>query len=306
MSQFTYTFIIPHKNTPRLLERCLDSIPSRDDIQIVVVDDGSEPRLRPSVGRKDVELLHIDERHTKGAGHARNVGLEVAKGRWVLFADSDDYYVNGFVNVLDCYKDSEFDVIFFNYDHIDGKTGKDMPVNEQQLMIAAYKSPKFDIDYLRFQIFAPWNKMVSRAFLTDNDIRFEEVPNGNDIQYALKIGVNLRKITVVPESLYVHVRTPNSISTRTQTVEQLLCRYRHNVRCNAFNRHIGHKEYSQSHLVCVLVLIKKSLFLRTIPFMVRLLFALPGIIRHRNDWSTAIFGSRDNLQILAGPSECNQ
>ena len=38
---YTYTIIIPHKNAPLLLQRCLDSIPFRDDIQIIVVDDDS-------------------------------------------------------------------------------------------------------------------------------------------------------------------------------------------------------------------------------------------------------------------------
>ena len=37
-----YTVIIPHKNIPELLQRCLDSIPERDDIQVIVVDDNSD------------------------------------------------------------------------------------------------------------------------------------------------------------------------------------------------------------------------------------------------------------------------
>ena len=41
MKDITYTFIIPHHNCPELLDRCLTSIPQRDDIQVIVVDDNS-------------------------------------------------------------------------------------------------------------------------------------------------------------------------------------------------------------------------------------------------------------------------
>ena len=40
-----YSIIIPHKNIPQLLQRCLDSIPVRDDVQVIVVDDNSDSRI---------------------------------------------------------------------------------------------------------------------------------------------------------------------------------------------------------------------------------------------------------------------
>ena len=88
-----YSIIIPHKNIPDLLKRCLDSIPRRNDVQIIVVDDNSDPEKVdfsnfPGVGEKCVEVYFTKE--GKGAGFARNVGLKYAIGKWVLFADADD------------------------------------------------------------------------------------------------------------------------------------------------------------------------------------------------------------------------
>ncbi len=40
-----WSIIVPHHNIPQLLERCLDSIPERDDIQIIVIDDNSDPTI---------------------------------------------------------------------------------------------------------------------------------------------------------------------------------------------------------------------------------------------------------------------
>ena len=49
-----YSFIIPHKNCPVLLNRCLDSIPIRDDVQIIVVDDNSDVDKKPTLSRQDI------------------------------------------------------------------------------------------------------------------------------------------------------------------------------------------------------------------------------------------------------------
>ena len=70
---YTYTIIIPHKNAPLLLQRCLDSIPFRDDIQIIVVDDDSSSDVVdfmdfPGSSREDVEIIFTKE--GKGAGYA--------------------------------------------------------------------------------------------------------------------------------------------------------------------------------------------------------------------------------------------
>ena len=71
MEIINYTFIIPHKNIPNLLRRCLNSIPRRDDIQIIVVDDNSNSDIVdfeyfPGIGEPCVEIYFT--REGKGAG----------------------------------------------------------------------------------------------------------------------------------------------------------------------------------------------------------------------------------------------
>lgn len=92
--EIVYSVIIPHKDIPCLLQRCLDSIPPRDDVQIIVVDDNSSPDIVdfahfPGRDRTDVEILFTKE--GGGAGYARNCGLAGAKGKWLVFADADDF-----------------------------------------------------------------------------------------------------------------------------------------------------------------------------------------------------------------------
>ena len=92
-----FTIIIPHKDIPELLDRCLRSIPHREDIQIIVVDDGSYDVDAVKIVEKSFPwVLFIYEKNSCGPGVARNRGLEKANGEWIVFADADDYFGDGF------------------------------------------------------------------------------------------------------------------------------------------------------------------------------------------------------------------
>ena len=110
-----YSFIIPHKNCPELLQRCIDSIPERDDIQVIVVDDNSEEDKKPDLrSHKNLQVILLDATRSKGAGRARNVGLDHAIGKWLVFADSDDFFVTNLSELLDKYVNDSHDIIYFN------------------------------------------------------------------------------------------------------------------------------------------------------------------------------------------------
>jgi len=88
-----YSIIIPHKNISQLLERCLRSIPSREDLEIIVVDDNSSheeiANIKHFQSQPDIpDFLLLLTSEGKGAGFARNRGVERAKGKWVVFADA--------------------------------------------------------------------------------------------------------------------------------------------------------------------------------------------------------------------------
>lgn len=112
----TFSIIMPHKEIPDLLMRCLKSIPMSEDIQVIVVDDNSADAgiyldKYPELSRFYLEFV----RTTKGgwAGYASNVGLEHAKDKWILFADADDFFVEDMNDIICTYVDLETDVIFF-------------------------------------------------------------------------------------------------------------------------------------------------------------------------------------------------
>ena len=112
----TFSIIIPHYDIPDLLMRCLKSIPVSEDIQVIVVDDNSPDadtylERYPELSRPYLEFIRASK--NGGAGYARNIGLDHAKGKWLLFADADDFYVENMPDIIYSYADSEADVIFF-------------------------------------------------------------------------------------------------------------------------------------------------------------------------------------------------
>ena len=114
---YLLTIIIPNRNILDLLSRCLDSLPRRKDIQIIVVDDASEISQEafagyPGLDDPFVEVVFCSD--AKGAGHARNVGLAKAKGNWLMFVDSDDFLLPSALSLIDKYADSDSDIVYFN------------------------------------------------------------------------------------------------------------------------------------------------------------------------------------------------
>ncbi|MGH2653246.1 MAG: glycosyltransferase family 2 protein [Actinomycetota bacterium] len=84
------TIVIPTHDRPHLVDRAVRSALAQDeqDIEVIVVDDGSTPPYRPSVSDERLRVLRHDE--SKGGNAARNLGLAHARGEWITFLDDDD------------------------------------------------------------------------------------------------------------------------------------------------------------------------------------------------------------------------
>lgn len=209
-----YSFIIPHHNVPNLLNRLLESIPQREDIEIIVVDDNSDEDKKPSITRKDVRLIVLSKEESKGAGHARNVGLDKARGKWLLFADSDDYYLPGFITVLDKYRECDIDILYFNI-------FSEVSNSDQLNILERYMNSEqshHDRCVLGFSNNAPWNKMFSRDFIYYVGEKFEEIPSSNDAWFTNIMAVKSRKIAVEKSILYRYVNNPSGITGRVRPI----------------------------------------------------------------------------------------
>ena len=218
-----FSIIIPHHNIPDLLSRLIDSIPQRDDIEIIVVDDNSEEGKKPNpdLFRKDIQFVFLDKENSKGAGRARNVGIEKATGKWLIFADSDDFFKNGFFDNISNYVDAEEDVIYFLSTSVDNETLKPVATrtNEANQMVN-----KNDLNSLRFRHYVPWSKIVRKKMVDDYQLRYEEVEVSNDALFSVLIGIHAKKVLAVNEVMYVSTVRSGSLFY-TQTLHMAIKRY---------------------------------------------------------------------------------
>lgn len=286
MKEITYTFIIPHHNCPDLLDRCLSSIPQRDDLQIIVVDDNSDADKKPiECGRPEVEYIYIDKNDTKGAGKARNIGLSKAKGKWLLFPDADDRYRDNFLNTLDEYKHLDFDVLYFNSECKDGITNERISHSHLDVLISNYDYSQKYLDRIKFLNNPPWNKMLLRKFVLQNNLHFEEAPNGNDILFSLLAGFYAKKIYVDKRILYSYYRNVNSIVYKSnKSVSSILCKIEHRVKLTYFYNYIGHDDYKIPVFRYLLSLIYVSPLSLTCKLLFNFIIKYPSIYKRRNEW----------------------
>lgn len=232
-----FSIIIPNRNNPELLSKCLDSIPKRDDIQIIVVDDNSDERLvdfnrYPGYDNPNVELVFSKE--GKGAGYARNVGIKYAKGKWLVFCDSDDEIItDSFSRKLDEYLDSDADIIFFDVVVLDYETNEVLSANNPYQNIIRSKKKDRE-DFCRYKLLVPWGKIIKKTLVDSYRIEFDETPVANDAFFSLKTGYYAKTVVVDKTPIYKwFAKRKGSITSKTSK-EFALQHFQCSIRRNAF------------------------------------------------------------------------
>lgn len=241
MDNILCSIIIPHHNLVSLLKRCLDSIPDRRDFEVLVVDDnsdeGSISELKSLDFHKNVKIIYTYE--GKGAGYARNIGIEKANGKWVLFCDSDDFFTSEMPSLVEEYGNSTYDVIFFGFKTVDSETLELMPSR----VIGSDKALKnSDVEYFKYRFHGPWAKMVKKSLIDKYQIRCDEVICSNDTFLAGMIGYYGHKCIVDQRLIYVTTVRQGSL-VHSMNEFSLLTRIDVSLRYNRFLRKIGKNKY---------------------------------------------------------------
>ena len=216
---YNYTIIIPHYNNVDDLQRCLDSIPEREDVQVIVVDDNSDPAKVdfehfPGLGRKNTEVVFSKGENGKGPGYVRNVGIDRAQGRWIVFCDSDDYLLPEVATAMEEYVDNESEVVFFKCakQGVDGVSSDYLAVNK--LIDASRRAGC--ADDIAYGFPCPWGKLIKKDFLLRNGICFQQITGGDDILFSVRIAIALKNYALSDMHLYCVVDRPGSLTRNNQ------------------------------------------------------------------------------------------
>lgn len=210
--KYNFSFIIPHKNVPDLLVRCVNSIPQRDDIEVIIVDDNSKSDIVDNFPIKDSPNVSvIFTKEGLGAGHARNVGLNNSSGKWIIFADSDDFFTDGINTVIEKVLNSEYELYVFETCSVLSDTLK--PTHKRVDGIEGYKKT-YDESILRYCTPNVWGKVFSRDLIVSKGMPFDEEIAANDVKVSVKCGINAKNVLFLPYISYCCTVRGGSISTK--------------------------------------------------------------------------------------------
>ena len=250
MSGIIYSIIIPHYNIPDLLQRALNSIPEREDIEVIIVDDNSDStkidfERFPGLNRPNTHCMLLKK--NGGAGIARNAAISIAKGRWILCIDADDFLLDGAFDKIDKYRYSDSDVVVFKANSCmsDDITKKGKRYHAQQLCdyIDECISGKREVQNLLFSIWSPWCKLVKRKLLIDNQITFAKTSVSEDVIWSTGVAVHSKKAEVSSDYIYCLTEREGSL-TSNATVEKLTIWCNVLKERNAYLHKYNYDEYS--------------------------------------------------------------
>ena len=264
MKEFNFSIIIPHKDIPELLMRCLHSIPERDDVQVIVVDDNSKDadtylEKYPELSRPNLEFYATKE--GKGAGYARNVGLRYAKGEWLIFADADDFFTEHAGELMDKYVRSDSDIVYF-----DSRSVMSNDIQKETKWTTAVSTKRFQgvkTDSIRYTHLIPWAKMIRRSFVECKFIFFDEIPWCNDIFFSVQTGCLAKKIEISDAVFYTYTKRDGSLSdTYYENNYELKIRTRAALKSYQFALDSGYSDVSSicAHFLSTLFGKKKYLY----------------------------------------------
>ncbi|NRT14445.1 glycosyltransferase involved in cell wall biosynthesis [Flavobacterium sp. 28A] len=225
-----FSIIIPVYNVEHYLEQCLDSIlcQSYSAFEIILVNDGSTDsslKICIQYETKDARISIINKANG-GLSDARNVGLLIAKGDYVLFTDSDDYWVGKQVledlNFL--IKKSNPDVIIHEESRFFSKNNIKNKFNQQYLNVTYGDFKKESEALVYYDLFAAcaWDKVIRRVILIENDLFFPLGRKSEDMEWCSRLMMHLKTFVVYPTSFYTYRQARSGSITQNISEQHIM------------------------------------------------------------------------------------
>lgn len=225
-----YSLIIPVYNAEATLRRCLDSVLRQafSDYELLLINDGSTDGS-DAICREYAVLFPQIKYLTKengGVSSARNLGLDRAKGEYILFVDSDDYVSeNYFSTITENLENSSPDLLMFGYRNFGGgcstwNTGVFAETDEERVAQRIAHAMR------RYLFSSLWSKVFKREIIAENHLRFDEkLSIGEDQAFIFEYAMHIGSIASVDDLLYnVDIGDAGSLSRkrRDYLTEQLM------------------------------------------------------------------------------------
>ncbi|MDF2557764.1 MAG: glycosyltransferase [Bacillales bacterium] len=217
--------IVPVYKAEKYLEKCIKSILNQTyrHFELILVEDGSPDQcaeICDLFAMKDSRIRVIHQENA-GVSKSRNVGIDVAKGKYITFVDSDDYIEQTFLEKAILAIESAEADLYIGGIKMETFSG-DLLIKEETLQgkKKSYTSKilleKRDIDYPMILICGPCCKLYKRDILDKNQIRFEpDLSLGEDTYFNMEYLIHCEEVIFSDENFY-HYQRINSDSLYTK------------------------------------------------------------------------------------------
>ena len=228
--------VIPIFNVEAFLPQCLDSLLNQTmkDFEIIAVDDGSTDSsldILMKYADKD-ERITVISQNNNYAGIARNAGISVASGKYIIFLDGDDFFEKDMLEEASYVLDNEkSDLVFFQYKYFNVETNKDEALarginkkNDEGKKYLTVNTSSLGEQLFTFANPMPWNKMMNLDFVKRNNLLFQGLLLSNDVYFSFTSLLSSKRVSLLYKPL-VHYRYNNSNSLRNKRDENPFCFY---------------------------------------------------------------------------------
>lgn len=223
--------IIPIYNVEHYLRKCVDSVLCQNilGIEVILVDDGSPdscPKICDEYALKDsrVKVIH---KTNGGSSDARNVGIDFAKGEYIMFLDSDDYWENKYslLALIEAIEEKKADVILYG--------SKDFYSSNGRVKISR---TGYNVDFLNthsvgecvkelfeHKLFpgSAWILAVRRSILLDNKIYFVKGIKAEDYDWLINLFLHIKTIDAINDPFYIYVKERSGSITSTSDIKSI-------------------------------------------------------------------------------------
>lgn len=207
------SIIIPMYNCGQVITRCLDSI-DYQEAEIIVVDDGSKDEGAAIVTRY-AELhpnVRLIRKPNGGVSSARNVGIENAYGRYIMFIDVDDYIVpGGLERILNVAVDNDADVCKYWAKNLSASDAQDTnSIATIDFTVRKIFGKAEALKYYDLSDYIVWDGLYKRDLILSRSIRFkEDLHLHEDDEFMAELYCEAERVFEVNLPLYRYVVSSN-------------------------------------------------------------------------------------------------
>lgn len=206
-----YSFIVPVYNIASFLPMCIDSLLAQTykAYEVVIVDDGSTDfsgQIADRYQESYPQTVRTIHQANTGQGGARNHGVELARGEFILFVDGDDYVSPNMLEIIEIYKRKyDDDILFFEWETVKegeyGIVGATEYIDSYKKMTAA--------EYV-YQQPSPCRKVYKAKLFQNKELKFPEKIFYEDLALAPCFALVASSIGAIDERLYYYVQRKSS------------------------------------------------------------------------------------------------